>query len=222
MKLFFTILCLFNNFYDMNIILDHFPILSDVQKNKFQELAKIYKFWNSKINVISRKDIDNIYLHHILHSLSIVKFIKFKKGTSILDLGTGGGFPGIPLSIFFPECNFTLVDSVKKKIDVVNAVSKDLDLKNTTTYNTRAENLNLKYDFVVTRAVAKIPKLLKWSKNCYNTDSKNSIKNGIIALKGGDLNRELKSIPFKTIIELDKIFDYEYFKQKKIVYIPQS
>tara|TARA_S200000501_G_scaffold155080_1_gene146236 strand:+ start:49 stop:669 length:621 start_codon:yes stop_codon:yes gene_type:complete len=206
----------------MNIILDHFPNLSDDQKNKFQELAKIYKFWNSKINVISRKDIDNIYLHHILHSLSIAKFIEFKKGTSIVDLGTGGGFPGVPLSIFFPECNFNLVDSVKKKVDVVNAVSKDLNLKNIITYKSRAEDLNLKYDFIVSRAVAKIPKLLKWSKNCYNPDSKNSIKNGIIALKGGDLNEELKSIRYKTIVNLDEIFDYEYFHQKKIVYIPQN
>ena len=222
MKLFFTILCLFNNFYYMNIILDHFPNLSDDQKNKFLELEKIYKFWNSKINVISRKDIDNIYLHHILHSLSIAKFVDFKAGTSILDLGTGGGFPGVPLSIFFPECNFDLVDSVKKKVDVVNAVCKDLNLKNITTYKSRAEDLNLKYDFMVSRAVAKISKLLKWSKNCCNPDSKNSIKNGIIVLKGGDLNEELKSVPFKTIIKLDEIFDYEYFKQKQIVYIPQG
>lgn len=222
MKLFFTILCLFNNFCAMNIILDHFPNLSNDQKNKFQELAKIYRFWNSKINVISRKDIDNIYLHHILHSLSIVKFIEFKKETSILDLGTGGGFPGVPLSIFFPKCYFTLVDSVKKKIDVVNAVSKDLDLKNITTHNCRVEDLNLKYDFVVSRAVAKIPKLLKWTKNFYKPYSKNTIQNGIIVLKGGDLNDELKSIRYKTIIKLDEIFDYEYFHQKKIVYIPQS
>ena len=206
----------------MNIILDHFPNLSDDQKNKFLELEKIYKFWNAKINVISRKDIDNIYLHHILHSLSIAKFIEFKKGTSILDLGTGGGFPGVPLSIFFPECNFNLVDGVKKKVDVVNAVSKDLNLKNITTYESRAEDLNLKYDFLVSRAVAKIPKLLKWSKNCCKLDSKNSIKNGIIALKGGDLNEELKSVPFKTIIKLNEIFDYEYFQQKQIVYIPQG
>ena len=148
----------------MNVILDHFPNLSDDQKNKFLELEKIYKFWNSKINVISRKDIDNIFLHHILHSLSIAKFIDFKEGTSILDLGTGGGFPGIPLSIFFPECNFNLVDSVKKKVDVVNAVCKDLNLKNINTYKSRAEDLNLKYDFMVSRAVAKIPKLLQWSK----------------------------------------------------------
>ena len=161
-------------------------------------------------------------MHHILHSLSIAKFIEFKKGTSILDLGTGGGFPGVPLSIFFPECNFNLVDGVKKKVDVVNAVSKDLNLKNITTYESRAEDLNLKYDFLVSRAVAKIPKLLKWSKNCYNHHSKNSIKNGIIALKGGDLNDELKSVPFKTIIKLNQFFDYEYFQQKKIVYIPQS
>ena len=206
----------------MNIILDHFPNLSDDQKNKFLELEKIYKFWNAKINVISRKDIDNIYLHHILHSLSIAKFIEFKKGTSILDLGTGGGFPGVPLSIFFPECNFNLVDGVKKNVDVVNAVSKDLNLKNITTYESRAEDLNLKYDFLVSRAVAKIPKLLKWSKNCCSHHSKNSIKNGIIALKGGDLNDELKSVPFKTIIKLNQFFDYEYFQQKKIVYIPQS
>jgi len=222
MKLFFKLLCLFNNFCDMNIILDHFPNLSDNQKNKFHELAKIYKFWNSKINIISRKDIDNIYLHHILHSLSIVKFIKFKKETSILDLGTGGGFPGIPLSIYFPECNFILVDSVKKKIDVVNAVVKDLNLKNITTYNLRAEDLNLKYDFMVSRAVAKIPKLLQWSNNCYNPISKNSIKNGIIALKGGDLDDELKAIPFKRIIKLEEIFNYEFFQQKKIIYIPKS
>ena len=128
----------------------------------------------------------------------------------------------MPLSIFFPECDFNLVDSVKKKVDVVNAVCKDLNLKNITTYKSRAEDLNLKYDFMVSRAVAKIPKLLKWSKNCCKLDSKNSIKNGIIALKGGDLNEELKSVPFKTVIKLNEIFDYDYFQQKQIVYIPQS
>ena len=171
---------------------------------------------------ISRKDIDNIFLHHILHSLSIAKFIDFKEGTSILDLGTGGGFPGVPLSIFFPECNFNLVDSVKKKVDVVNAVCKDLNLKNINSYKSRAEDLNLKYDFMVSRAVARIPKLLQWSKNCCNSDSKNSIKNGIIVLKGGDLNEDLKSVPIKTIIKLNEIFDYDYFQQKQIVYIPQG
>ena len=206
----------------MDLILKHFPELSDIQKQQFKALRGLYEDWNLKINVISRKDIDNIFLHHILHSLSIAKFIDFKEGTSILDLGTGGGFPGVPLSIFFPECNFNLVDSVKKKVDVVNAVCKDLNLKNINSYKSRAEDLNLKYDFMVSRAVAKIPKLLQWSKNCCNSDSKNSIKNGIIVLKGGDLNEELKSVPFKTIIKLNEIFDYEYFQQKQIVYIPQG
>ena len=206
----------------MDLILKYFPELSDVQKQQLKALQALYEDWNLKINVISRKDIDNIFLHHILHSLSIAKFIYFKEGTSILDLGTGGGFPGVPLSIFFPECDFNLVDSVKKKVDVVNAVCKDLNLKNITTYKSRAEDLNLKYDFMVSRAVAKIPRLLKWSKNCCKLDSKNSIKNGIIALKGGDLNEELKSVPFKTVIKLNEIFDYDYFQQKQIVYIPQS
>ena len=204
----------------MKLILEHFPNLNKKQIEQFSMLKAIYKNWNQKINVISRKDIDNINLRHVLHSISIAKFIKFKKQTKILDLGTGGGFPGIPLAILFPDCNFILVDSVKKKITVVDNVVEELKLNNVSSYCSRVEELDLKFDFLVTRAVAKMPKIINWSRGNFNLESNNGIKNGIIALKGGDINEELFSINNSTILPIEEILDNQYFIDKKIVYVP--
>ena len=203
----------------MKIILDMFPDLSEKQISQFSKLKDLYTYWNDKINVISRKDIENIYLRHILHSLAIAKFINFKNGTTVLDLGTGGGFPGIPLSIIFPKTNFILSDSIKKKILVVNEVVKQLGLENVKSEWSRAENLNHKYDFLVTRAVAKMPKIIEWSKGNFNPISINDISNGIIALKGGDVTEELLGIEQKKIVDIKNFFDNHYFIDKKIVYI---
>ena len=204
----------------MEIILNEFPDLNDFQIGQLSKLKGIYQYWNSKINVISRKDIENIYVRHILHSLVIAKFVKFSKGTTILDLGTGGGFPGIPLSIIFPDSNFILVDSIKKKLIVVEEVIKELELKNVKHKWSRAENLNYSYDFLVTRAVAKMPLLVKWSKGKFNKTSSNQIPNGIIALKGGDIKDELVDIKEKKIVDIKNIFDVNYFYEKKIIYVP--
>ena len=204
----------------MKLILEYFPNLNNKQIEQFSMLKAIYENWNQKINVISRKDIDNINLRHVLHSMSIAKFIKFKKQTKILDLGTGGGFPGIPLAILFPDCNFILVDSVKKKITVVDNVVKELKLNNVISYCSRVEELDLKFDFLVTRAVAKMPKIINWSRGNFNLESNNEIKNGIIALKGGDVSEELSSINNPTILPIEEILDNQYFIDKKIVYVP--
>ena len=204
----------------MKLILEHLANLNKKQIEQFSMLKAIYENWNQKINVISRKDNDNINLRHVLHSMSIAKFIKFKKHTKILDLGTGGGFPGIPLAILFPDCNFILVDSVKKKITVVENVVKELKLNNVISHCSRVEELDLKFDFLVTRAVAKMPKIINWSRGRFNLESNNEIKNGIIALKGGDINEELSSINNPTILPINEILDHEYFIDKKIVYVP--
>ena len=206
----------------MKIILDQFPDLNEKQITQLSSLKNIYETWNSKINVISRKDIENIYIRHILHSLSIAKFIKFKRDATILDLGTGGGFPGIPLAIIFPDSNFILVDSIRKKIAVVDEVVKELGLKNINSQWSRAEDLEYSYDFLVTRAVAKMPTLINWSKGRFNNYSFHDIENGIIALKGGDIDDELNGISEKKILDIKNIFDIQYFCDKKIVYIPSS
>jgi 16S rRNA (guanine527-N7)-methyltransferase len=206
----------------MKIILDQFPDLNEKQITQLSSLKNIYETWNSKINVISRKDIENIYIRHILHSLSIAKFIKFKSDATILDLGTGGGFPGIPLAIIFPDSNFILVDSIRKKIAVVDEVVKELGLKNINSQWSRAEDLDYSYDFLVTRAVAKMPTLINWSKGRFNNYSFHDIENGIIALKGGDIDDELNGISEKKILDIKNIFDIQYFCDKKIVYVPSS
>ena len=206
----------------MKIILDQFPDLNEKQIIQLSSLKNIYETWNSKINVISRKDIENIYIRHILHSLSIAKFIKFKRDATILDLGTGGGFPGIPLAIIFPDSNFILVDSIRKKIAVVDEVVKELGLKNINSEWSRAEDLDYSYDFLVTRAVAKMPTLINWSKGRFNNYSFHDIENGIIALKGGDIDDELNGISEKKILDIKNIFDIQYFCDKKIVYVPSS
>ena len=204
----------------MKLLLKYYPDLSDEQIIKFKKLKELYKDWNLKINVVSRKDIDELYLRHVLHSLGIAKIQKFMPGSKILDVGTGGGFPGIPLAILFPDCNFILVDSIKKKIMVVDNVVKELQLNNVTTFCSRVEKLNLKVDFMVTRAVAKMPKIIAWSKNGFNQKSNHSIRNGIIALKGGNISNELSSLENLTILPIKEVIDNEYFIDKKIVYFP--
>ena len=204
----------------MDIIFNYFPDLSKNQIEQFSKLGSLYADWNNKINVISRKDIGSLYLRHVLHSLSIAKFIEFTKGTLIVDVGTGGGFPGIPLAILFPDCKFHLVDGVKKKIRVVDAISNNLGLKNVTTESERIEDVDHKFDFVLTRAVAEMPKIIKWTKNKINSVSNNKELNGIIALKGGDLNKELYKIENKKIVAINDYFDDHYFNDKKLVYVP--
>lgn len=204
----------------MKIIQKYFKGLSKEQLIQFTKLEVLYKDWNSKINVISRKDIDELYLRHVLHSLSIAKLISFKDGTSILDVGTGGGFPGIPLAILFPNCKFHLVDSIQKKIIVVNNVIKELDLKNVKTSSCRVEAISEKNDFVVSRAVTNMKDFVSWIKFKINKNSFNDFKNGILYLKGGDLNEELKSFKNVKTFELSEFFNEDFFNEKKVVYLP--
>ncbi|MBK9735899.1 MAG: 16S rRNA (guanine(527)-N(7))-methyltransferase RsmG [Saprospiraceae bacterium] len=205
----------------MKLIHNYFPKLSEHQTSQFDMLKPLYEEWNAKINVISRKDIDNLYLHHVLHSLAIAKFIQFKPGTKIIDLGTGGGFPGIPLAILFPECNFTLVDSIRKKITVVQAVAEALELSNVNTQTIRVEEMKEKFDFVVTRAVAKIDQLLPWSRKVLSKTQTNMYPNGLIALKG-NMSEEIKLIPkfeYKEIIHIPTYFNEHYFEEKYVFYV---
>ena len=198
----------------------YFPNLSQDQLKQFKRLIPIYKDWNSKVNLISRRDIENLFINHILHSLSIVNIIKFKDTTSILDVGTGGGFPGIPLAIFFPNVKFTLLDSIGKKIKVVESVSKDLSLSNVTAINDRVENHFEKYDFILSRAVAKMDKFYSLVNKNFNSKSINEIPNGIISLKGGDLKDELKDFKEKKIFDISEFFTDDFFKTKRVVYVP--
>lgn len=205
----------------VEIIYSYFRDLTDVQKEQFARLLDLYKDWNSKINVISRKDIDELYVRHVLHSLGIAKVISFKAGTRILDVGTGGGFPGIPLAILFPDCHFHLVDSIGKKITVVKEVSAALGLKNVVAQQTRAEELKEKYDFVVSRAVTELSSFVKWIQKNIAPGGKHGLPNGILYLKGGDLEEELK--PFRkqaVIYDLKDYFKEEFFETKKVVYLP--
>lgn len=207
----------------MEKILQYFPKLTAEQKDHFSRLGELYKDWNQKINVISRKDIDQLYVHHVLHSLSISKFMPFAPGTRVLDLGTGGGFPGIPLAILYPETHFTLIDGTRKKITVVNEVATALGLKNVTGMQMRVEELKDKFDFVVTRAVAKMDKLREWSFPLIELeDHKNIFPNGIIALKGGNIKAEMKELPKKSYYEIEPIthwFDEPHFEEKVVVYL---
>ena len=202
----------------MKLILRYFPNLTDYQIQKFKELEVLYKEWNSRINVISRKDIDDLYLKHVLHSLSIAKFISFKKNTSILDVGTGGGFPGIPLAIIFPDCNFLLVDSINKKINVVKEISNTLKLTNVSYNAIRVEKLKTKHDFIVSRAVTRMNKFRNLVKGLISNKNDNKIKNGIIYLKGGDLTDEMMNIKHQKV-NISDYFDEEFFETKKIVYL---
>ena len=198
----------------------YFPNLSKDQLEKFMRLVPIYKDWNSKVNLISRRDIENLFTNHILHSLSIVNIIEFESSTSVLDVGTGGGFPGIPLAIFFPNVKFTLLDSIGKKIKVVESVSKDLSLSNVTAINDRVENHFDKYDFILSRAVAKMDKFYSLVNKNFNSKSINEIPNGIISLKGGDLKDELKDFKEKKIFDISEFFTDDFFKTKRVVYVP--
>lgn len=205
----------------MCIIQKYFPDLTEEQNRQFLLLQSLYEEWNNKINVISRKDIDQLYERHVLHSLAIAKIIRFKNKTSILDVGTGGGFPGIPLAILFPECSFHLVDSIEKKINVVQEISLALNLKNITSEQIRAEKIKNQYDFIVSRAVTAFPAFYNWVRTKVKQESKNKLKNGILYLKGGDLNEELKD--FKSRIktfEISKFYSESFFETKKIIYLP--
>lgn len=207
----------------MEIILSYFPNLSEEQKRQFQSLQELYAEWNQQINVISRKDIENLYLHHVLHSLAIARYIQFKPGTDVLDLGAGGGFPGLPLAILFPETRFLLVDSIGKKLKVVNEVAAAIGLTNIETRHMRVEEIkDKKFDFVVTRAVATLDKLFYWSKKLIKTKHINAFPNGIIALKGGNIREEIKLLPrgeYAEITPLSKYFKESFFEEKALVYI---
>ena len=205
----------------MDIIQKYFPQLSERQQQQFAALDALYRDWNAKINVISRKDIDNLYEHHVLHSLGIAKMLSFKPGTRILDFGTGGGFPGIPLAILFPECQFKLIDGTGKKIRVAQEVSRAIGLKNCNPVQLRGEDEKGKYDFVVSRAVMALPDLEKIVRKNISKTQRNALPNGIICLKGGDLQAETR--PFHNIVELTEIcefFSEEWFKEKHVIYLP--
>ncbi len=205
-----------------DIISSYFPDLSPKQKEQFSQLDELYRFWNSRINVISRKDIDRLYLHHILHSLAIAKVISFLPGEKVLDVGTGGGFPGIPLAILFPETDFHLVDSIGKKIKVVQEVALGCGLMNVRASHDRAEQIDGKFHFVVSRAVTRLSEFYPWVKGKFEKKSVNTIQNGILYLKGGDLAEEIKESGLKTeLIPLSKFFKEDYFDSKFVVYIPQ-
>jgi len=205
----------------MSVFLKYFPRLNETQLSQLNDLKKIYKDLNKNVNVISRKSIDNINVFHILHSLSINKVIKFKRSTKIMDLGTGGGFPGIPLAITNPNVNFTLVDSIKKKTEIVNTVSTILKLNNVKVLNLRAENVEEKYDFIVSRAVTNMRRFLKLTRNKFQQKSINELKNGIIYLKGGDLADEMKGI-IHDEYSISNFFNEDYFETKKIIYIKNT
>ena len=203
------------------IILKYFPNLTDEQKSHFQQLETLYKDWNEKINVISRKDIDEFYERHVLHSLGIAKIMEFADGTKVLDIGTGGGFPGIPLAILFPNVEFTLVDSIGKKITVVNAVAESLGLKNVKAYHERAEKIKDKFHFIVSRAVTQMPVFLRWLKGKFEKEQFNPKHNGVLYLKGGDLGEELAGIKCEIYHLKDK-FGEEFFDTKKVVYLSKG
>jgi 16S rRNA (guanine527-N7)-methyltransferase len=204
----------------MSILLKYFPELTATQIEKYNQLSILYEEWNAKINVISRKDIQELTERHILHSLAIAKVMPFKSGASVMDLGTGGGFPGIPLAIMFPETEFLLVDSIGKKIKVVQAITQALQIKNVRTLHQRAEKIDEEFDFVVSRAVAPLSDLANWSKDKYFKMYNHTLKNGILCLKGGDLKQELK--PFEKKVKVWNIKDFfeeDFFQEKKVVYL---
>lgn len=207
----------------MKLLEQYFPDISPEQKIQFSKLNELYTYWNERINLISRKDIDMLEERHVLHSLSIAKIIQFKPGTKILDVGTGGGFPGIPLAILFPEAKFTLVDSIGKKIKVVNEVANALGLKNVKAIQIRAEELEGSFDFIVSRAVTRMPVFLQWVRRKIRKKNFNSLNNGILYLKGGDVEEEMNGIKGKyAIYDLDINFPLEFFHSKKLIYIPLS
>ncbi|WP_353779853.1 16S rRNA (guanine(527)-N(7))-methyltransferase RsmG [Winogradskyella sp. 3972H.M.0a.05] len=204
----------------MDIILKYFPNLTNTQIEQFKLLEDLYQDWNLKINVVSRKDIDELYIRHVLHSLAIAKVIQFKDGSSIMDVGTGGGFPGVPLAILFPECQFHLVDSIAKKLKVVNEVVDGLGIENVRTTHSRVEDIDEQYDFIVSRAVAAMPTFVHWVKGKIAKKQNHDLKNGILYLKGGDLTEELQSYTTATIYNLSDFYSEDFFDTKKVVHLP--
>ena len=204
----------------MDFILKYFPELTEVQISQFQQLEALYHDWNSKINVISRKDIDQLYVKHVLHSLAIAKIQKFEPGTYVLDVGTGGGFPGIPLAILFPDTRFYLIDVILKKINVVKAVAESLELKNVKAEQIRAENVKGDFDFIVSRAVTNMPDFVSWIKDKIKKQQKHELQNGILYLKGGDLREELASFPNAKEYIISDFFVDDFFETKKVVHLP--
>lgn len=204
----------------IDIIIKYFPDLSEIQLQQLNQLEELYKEWNAKINVISRKDIDELYLRHVLHSLGIAKVQTFLPGSRVLDVGTGGGFPGIPLAILFPETDFTLVDSIGKKIKVVQGVASSLQLKNLTAIHGRAESIEGTFDFIVSRAVTAMPDFVKWVKDKVSKKSNHDLKNGILYLKGGDLTEEISAFTSCTLYDLSNYFEEDFFETKKVVHLP--
>jgi 16S rRNA (guanine527-N7)-methyltransferase len=204
----------------MELILKYFPNLSNTQIEQFKKLQDLYEDWNLKINVVSRKDIDELYLRHVLHSLGIAKVMQFQPNAKIMDVGTGGGFPGIPLAILFPETQFHLVDSIGKKIKVVNEVVAGLELQNVKTTHGRVEEVKDTYDFIVSRAVAQMETFVRWTKGKIAKPQKHKLKNGILYLKGGDLTEELQKYTTTTIYDLPIFFEEPFFETKKVVHLP--
>lgn len=205
----------------LKIILKYFPDLSEKQIEQFSRLEELYKEWNEKINVISRKDTDSLYEKHVLHSLGIAKVMEFAPGTKVMDIGTGGGFPGIPLAILFPETQFTLIDSIGKKITVVNAVAEGIGLENLTAIHGRAEKMKDKFHFIVSRAVTQMPEFLRWLKGKFEKDQFNTKHNGILYLKGGDLAEELAGLKCE-LFSLKNYFEEDFFETKKVVYLSKG
>ena len=217
----FSLFTFFRTFAGMKQIMKYFPQLTEEQQRQLTMLDELYREWNAKINVISRKDIDNLYEHHVLHSMAIAKMVNFRKGSRILDFGTGGGFPGIPLAILFPECDFKLIDGTGKKIRVAQEVCNAIGLKNCHPVHLRGEDEKGKYDFVVSRAVMPLPDLVKIVRKNISKVQQNALPNGVICLKGGDLQAETQ--PFRRIVEsmsLSQWFSEEWFKEKNVIYLP--
>jgi len=205
----------------LSIITNYFPNLTPTQIEQFKQLQALYEHWNAQINVISRKDIESLYEKHVLHSLGIAKVMEFKPNTKIMDVGCGGGFPGIPLAILFPECKFHLVDSIGKKIKVVNEIATALGLKNLTAEHKRAEEVKDKFEFIISRAVTEFPAFYKWVQNKISKSQFNNLPNGILYLKGGDLSEELKDFKKRVVLyDLKDYFKEEFFETKKVVYLP--
>jgi 16S rRNA (guanine527-N7)-methyltransferase len=203
------------------LIKKYFPEITENQLQQFEQLLPLYVEWNEKINVVSRKDIDNLMLHHVLHSLAIAKFIEFRPGTELMDVGTGGGFPGIPLAILFPECSFLLVDSIGKKIKVVEGVAEALGLTNVRAQHVRAEDVDQDFEFIISRAVTRLNPFYYWVRKKISPNHFHTKRNGLILLKGGDLTEEIKELERKTkTIELPSYFEEPFFETKKLVYVP--
>ncbi|MBO6605897.1 16S rRNA (guanine(527)-N(7))-methyltransferase RsmG [Psychroserpens sp.] len=204
----------------MEVILRYFPELTHEQMQQFKQLEELYREWNAKINVVSRKDIDELYIRHVLHSLGIAKVMRFQPGARVLDVGTGGGFPGIPLAILHPETHFYLVDSIAKKLKVVQGVADAIGLQNIKVSHSRVEAIDERFDFIVSRAVTTMPKFVKWIKGKIEKDQNHDLKNGILYLKGGDLTEELKVYQTAQIYELSDFFIEDFFETKKVVHLP--